>query len=235
MIDWRRTPGSPVLTDEICPKRVRETKRGPVLAGKPHVPSKAGPCIYRCGYTPTEPPESCTSPVSCRCVIRRGSWHAALDPRTCEFCTTRHGSAAEMPVPGKSKRDRRPIEERLAEGHRLAREGIRRADEAAREDWKDVVDYAIHTVAINLAEFTADDVWDLLDEWGVPHPRALGFDARAYSRRITAARNRGWCEIIKDRPDVHTRRPDQHGSKMPTDRSLIHNPDPSWNVQTRMI
>jgi len=54
---------------------------------------------------------------------------------------------------------------------------IGRVDDNAATKWKTNVDAVIRALAFTETEFTTDDVWQLLAEWGIdaPHePRALG-------------------------------------------------------------
>jgi hypothetical protein len=78
-------------------------------------------------------------------------------------------------------------EQRAAEleARRLRDAGIERADRAAHHEWKDHADDAIRYTARNRAAFNADDVWRVLDTWGIPRPReARAFGARRMYRSL---------------------------------------------------
>lgn len=66
-------------------------------------------------------------------------------------------------------------------------EAIARVEAAANETWKFVALACIHACAKEMLEFTADDVWDRINETGADahEPSALG-------PRMRVAASKGW-------------------------------------------
>lgn len=73
------------------------------------------------------------------------------------------------------------------EGKRLADEGAARADHHAKAKWKKLADLAIMECARHLPEFTSDEVWEVLDGYGIERPN----EARAMGHRMIAAAKAG--------------------------------------------
>ena len=62
-----------------------------------------------------------------------------------------------------------------AEGARRLFDALERVGDNADPDWKEHAETAVRFCAKNLDEFTADDVWGLLQGVEAPHePRAMG-------------------------------------------------------------
>lgn len=78
----------------------------------------------------------------------------------------------------------------LEAGRRARDEGMARVDEGVSEEWKAIADDAVDQVARLHYEFIVDEVWEVLDHWGVERPR----DSRAIGPRMTAAKDRGIIE-----------------------------------------
>ena len=74
-----------------------------------------------------------------------------------------------------------------SEGMKRAREGAARADEHAADKWKALADLAIMQCARRLPEFTSDEVWMVLDGYGIERPP----EGRAMGHRMTAAAKAG--------------------------------------------
>ena len=78
-----------------------------------------------------------------------------------------------------------------AQAAREARDtAIAQVDQNANEIWKLRADAAIDAAAKRHHELTSDDVWIILDKWGIPRPR----EARALGPRMIAAAKRGSIE-----------------------------------------
>jgi hypothetical protein len=89
-------------------------------------------------------------------------------------------------------------------------ESIRKVDEHASVEWKDIAYRFIHLTALELQEFTQDDVWDR----GLPatrENRALG------PVFLRAARRRVCVKTDRVLPSARS-----HGSGKPVWRSLIY-------------
>lgn len=133
---------------------------------------------------------SCTGPVrlylSGRLCSTHAPWAVAGHPdphlEHGPFCVKCHkpiadwwAKTAEFIDTGRClpcQRDPHPL---TAEEQRDVKMG--QAEAAASAEWKDAARAAIWWLACNRREFTTDDVWDLLQERGVPEPReprALG-------------------------------------------------------------
>lgn len=112
----------------------------------------------------------------------------------------------------------RAAAEREAEAKRLRDEGIRRSDTHAATSWKRHADEAIDYAARRLAELSADDVWIVLDGWGIPRPR----EARALGARMLSAVRRGSIDPTdRYRPST---RPELHQSPTRVYHSLLYLP-----------
>lgn len=94
-------------------------------------------------------------------------------------------------------------------GEELRDEGMARADAHADPDWKHMAVRAFIKVSYGMKEFTTDDVWKVLDDWGVdtPHePRAMGPIVRSLmregliepvGRRVKSTIPRGHCRPVE--------------------------------------
>jgi hypothetical protein len=99
---------------------------------------------------------------------------------------------------------------RVAEGERGKQEGMQRAFDHASISWKEHAITAARAVAdhagLLLQEFTSDDVWALLDKWGIPEPReprALGAVMKQLVKEKRAMRTDQKIKSI--RPQNHRR------------------------------
>ncbi len=124
-------------------------------------------------------------------------YDAAGGDRICSTCGRRIEPLAAVPVD-----QTRPEVGTVASGEpiTLAESLDRRdsalalVDEAAPIPWKLSADRAIVEAARTLSDFMADDVWTILDEWGIPPPP----EPRALGPRIQAARRAGIVQATGD-------------------------------------
>lgn len=86
---------------------------------------------------------------------------------------------------------------------------MERVSAAADPQWQKDVRVAIQVVARRGVEFTTDEVWGLLDAWGIPRPR----EPRAMGPAMTAAVD---DRVIKRTGGYkHSTRPEAHANPKP--------------------
>lgn len=93
-----------------------------------------------------------------------------------------------------------------AEGLRRAEEGMTEAIEHAGQDWRQMAEIAVLTVARLRMTFTADDVWEYIVSHNLPQPPkrvALGAVICALSKRNVIHATGEWRNSA--RPETHTR------------------------------
>jgi hypothetical protein len=84
----------------------------------------------------------------------------------------------------------------MNDAERARNEAMRRVEDAADDVWKTTCSVAIAVVAArNTERFTTDEVWNLLDAWGVKPPR----EPRIMGPMITRAIKRGLIEPTGER------------------------------------
>lgn len=71
-----------------------------------------------------------------------------------------------------------------------ARAGEERAHAAATSDWKDAALHAVRRVCAKRQDFIVDDVWKVLDAWGLERPP----EGRAMAGVLRKAHAEGLCE-----------------------------------------
>ena len=104
-------------------------------------------------------------------------------------------------------------------GETLRDAAMQKVDDAAPDTWRTKADDAIKETAFRHYSFTSDEVWEVLDEWGVPRPP----EARALGPAMTRAAKNGYMEPLSSfRP---SRRPELHASPRRLYRSRLYGED----------
>lgn len=97
-------------------------------------------------------------------------------------------------------------QDRIAEGERLKAEGIGRADRCADSAWKEAAYAAVVEVAGRMPNFTADDVFEVIERSGaVTHEnRAFGAVMLRTARNGVCCKTRSFPETrASNRPELH--------------------------------
>lgn len=102
-------------------------------------------------------------------------------------------------------------------------DGMRRADENAREVWKRICARCIEYLAVTQATVTTDDVWNALERW---YPHITTHEPRALGPRMTAAVKAGLitphvCPVCGHGSYVKSSRPVAHEGNMLVYDSLV--------------
>jgi len=93
-----------------------------------------------------------------------------------------------------------PFDE-YAEARAARDEAMDRVNENADPEWKDLATTTVLRVAVAYAEFTTDDVWEVLGDEKPHEPRALGPIMALLSRRNIIRKTGGMRE--SKRPEAH--------------------------------
>lgn len=103
------------------------------------------------------------------------------------------------------------------QAERLKQSGIEAAYQYADLDWKKIAGDALRKVAQTKAEFTADDVWELIQKTGITTS-----ENRAYGAIVQSASRAG---MIKATPYfIPSKRKELHKSPIRVWQSLIYQP-----------